>query len=179
MQFIQLDLFSKTLALVRRKLRGSGGISAPSKARAASRVIDDSKLREIWTGLRQEYFPDRPDLDSYRICWSKRRQLRTLASCNISHKKVNVARELDNPDCEPWLTPLLHHEMCHAALADQIHASRGAIKYHGQEFKRLERCHPLHKALDKWIRSGGWLHAIRSHRAKEVQQKRKLEKKAA
>lgn len=180
MQFIQLNLFGKARALIRKKLQTlSRKNIRKNPAGLCSESGCDVELQKIWIFLRRQYFPQNLELENYLICWSKRRQLRTLASCNIAKKKINVAKELDHPACLKWLNPLLYHEMCHAVLADKIHASHGKMKFHGPEFKHLERRHPLYKELNQWIRSGGWLHAVRSHRAREAHKKRQLKQRAA
>ena len=162
MKFFQIDIFS----LFRKPQK-------PARKPRQVRVVEDPGLKHIWAQLQQNYFPARPELLEFRICWSSRRQLRTLASCNSRVKKVNVARELNAPDCARWLEPLLYHEMCHAVLADAVRASKGAMTHHGKEFKNLERRHPGISDLNRWIRSGGWLRAIRSDRAREVHARKK------
>jgi len=187
MHFIQLSLFKglgslfgvgQKPAASERKLsnkekqktqsKGAGQL----KAKNDTIVEESSELRSVWKSLKEEYFPGESELDTYKIYWSKRRHLRTLASCNISKKTVNVARELNNDTYASFLPPLLYHEMCHAVLGNKIADSGGTMKFHGPEFKSLEKRHPLKKDLDQWIRSGGWLSAIRSHRAREAHQKR-------
>ncbi|NMC62700.1 MAG: SprT family zinc-dependent metalloprotease [SAR324 cluster bacterium] len=187
MQFIQLSLFKGlgSLFSVRRKSAVSeekpsekdkqkhrSKITCQLKEKKNAKAKESLELKKVWNSLKEEYFPNESELDVYSIYWSKRRHLRTLASCNISKKKVTVACELNNDAYAHWLSPLLYHEMCHAILGDKIANSGGTMKFHGSEFKRLENRHPLKKDLDLWIRSGGWLSAIRSHRSKEAHQKR-------
>ena len=180
MVFVQLTLFSKALSRLTEKLRAvTLPASPPQPARRRRSWKEAPELKAIWLELQKEYFPGRTELGNFSICWSSRRQLRTLASCNAPGRKVTVARELNTPSCAQWLPPLLYHEMCHAVLAEQVRASRGKMKYHGREFKQLERQHPLVKELNRWIRAGGWIHAVRSHRAKEVHEKKRLREKAA
>lgn len=89
-----------------------------------------------------------------------------LASCNISQRRVTVARELNYANLQHWFEPLLFHEMCHAVLADTIKAHLGRRPWHGAEFKALESRHPQVAALHKWMKEGGWKHAVRSDRAR-------------
>ena len=133
--------------------------SMPSRTEKSS----NSYLECIWLHLRQEWFPHRPDLDQYQVSWSKRPQLRTLASCCIDSKRISVARELSNENCRQWLEPLLYHEMCHAYLNTTDHS---------KIFKEIENRHPLIIFFDNWIDSGGWDTAIRSDRAKRSYQLR-------
>lgn len=128
--------------------------------------LSEKILENLWNSLQCEYFPDRTDLLVYTIEWSSRRQKRTLASCNVKRKKVLVARELDDTRFSVWLAPLLYHEMCHAVLGDEMMSIQGRRPWHGREFRALERRHPLIPELDRWIRSGGWLSAVRSSRAR-------------
>lgn len=133
-------------------------------------IKSDIQLNAIWQKLAQEYFPDNQEIPNYKIVWSKRPQKRTLASCNIQDKKVNVARELNYPEHHKWLEPLIYHEMCHAELKyiqKETHRS-----WHGKEFKQLEKQHPRMEAFDYWVKSGGWLTAVRSDRGKRAAQKR-------
>lgn len=127
----------------------------------------DPLLRAIWLQLRENYFPDRPDIDDYLVVWSRRRQRRTLASCSTDQRKVRVARELNTPLCAGWLDPLLYHEMCHAYLG-----SSGTGGCHNRAFKALEQRHPLIPSLDAWIKAGGWLRAVRGERARSARKKR-------
>lgn len=129
-------------------------------------VESEPILSTMWKEIRAKYFPDRPDIDEYSIVWSTRRQKRTLASCNVRTKKVNVARELANPKLQEWLDPLLYHEMCHAIIGIPGANARGRRQIHGREFRSLERKHPRIRDLDHWIKTGGWLSAVRSDRAR-------------
>lgn len=131
-------------------------------------------LNKVWRSLLERFFPDRTDLLSYTVCWSKRKQIRTLASCNLDSRKIIVAQELNNPKFHRWIEPLLFHEMCHAVLGRMQKGCNKRIPWHGREFKRLESLHPLTESLNTWISEGGWLSAVRSHRAKMAYRKRKL-----
>lgn len=140
----------------------------PNNISKQKQFKNDPNLKALWCQIRKKFFPDRADLDEYTVYWSKRSQLRTLASCNIEDKRVAVAKELNYQDLRKWLEPLLYHEMCHAFLGHTVAGSRGKRgRWHGREFRDLEARHPGCEALDKWIRSGGWLSAVRSARAKE------------
>ncbi len=126
----------------------------------------DPFLYQLWTELWTQYFPDRPDISDYQLVWSSRPQKRTLASCNIHKLRVRVARELNHPQHEKWLRPLLYHEMCHAILGKDIIKENRRIAWHGKEFRALERRHPEIEAFDAWVHNGGWLKAVRSDRSK-------------
>ncbi|RIL06265.1 MAG: hypothetical protein DCC75_10975 [Proteobacteria bacterium] len=134
-------------------------------------------LMEIWKRLVHNYFPERADLLNYRVCWSARRQKRTLASCHIKQRKVRVARELSAPEHACRLEPLLYHEMCHAVLGEEMalsYRSRGMkVPWHGTEFRALEVKHPKSRELEAWIKGGGWSRAVRSSRARESYAKRR------
>ena len=117
-------------------------------------------LIQVWRQVRQEYFPDRLDLDQYSVEWSKRRQKRTLASCNVRQRRIVVARELNRPDYMVHWSALLYHEMCHAALGESVERTGRRRLWHGPSFKKLEMRHPGIAELHGWIRSGGWLRAV-------------------
>ena len=123
-------------------------------------------LYPLWCSVRQEYFPERPDLDTYELSWSKRRQKRTLASCNLLSRRVVVAREMFHEKCSPYMHALLYHEMCHAYLGKEVPRNGRRRAWHGKAFRDLERRHPGIKELDQWIKSGGWSSAVRSERAR-------------
>jgi len=141
--------------------------------RAGKSRISDSKLASIWAELIHQFFPERTELLAYTVAWSTRRQRRTLASCNLRRKLVNVALELNRPDCDQWLNPLLFHELCHAVLGENIGRESGRRAWHGREFRELERRHPQIKALDLWIKQGGWKHVVRSNRAQQAAKARR------
>jgi hypothetical protein len=144
------------------------------KARTRRRVArSDEFLYELWLNLRQEFFPEHAELDSYVVTWASRPQKRVLASCNITARRVNVARELFEPAASRWIAPVLYHEMCHAAIGISVQTSAsGKRMWHGAEFRRLEALHPDIPAMNAWIRSGGWAMAVRSYRARRAWQTR-------
>lgn len=131
-------------------------------------------LIRIWQKVRNNYFPNRPDLDTYRIKWSTRRQKRTLASCNIKRRVVSVAREMSGKESRQYLEPLIYHEMCHAVLGRSVSSDGQRSIWHGAEFRALEQQHPMIQALEFWIKEGGWQRAVRSHRSREYHQAKKL-----
>lgn len=187
----QLTLFSWVRGLFRGgpALPGAGlpGAGTVKRSRAKSSLIRpsrplrsietlptvDARLHLLWVSVRRTYFPDRGDLDSYVVTWSRRRQRRVLASCNWHRRKVVVARELRDDAFNEWLEPLLYHEMCHAVLGRAVSKTRRGHAWHGPEFKSLERRHPQISALDSWIRSGGWHHAVRRARGVESAARRR------
>ena len=130
-------------------------------------------IKQIWLDVRRSWFPDRPDLDHYIVVWSRRPQKRTLASCNIESKRVIVARELNYPEHYRWLKPLLYHEMCHAYLGFSVVDEDKRCRWHGREFKSLERRYPGMPEFDYWVKSGGWDRAVRSDRSKRAHRARK------
>ena len=139
-------------------------IKTPEQLALCSQPADigsDGPLQERWNKLRKKWFPEDAALDDFVVRWSKRSQLRTLASCSVSGKRVTVARELNYPQHSRWLDPLLYHEMCHAALGSGKRSSGRRI-CHGRLFRALERRHPQTMELDAWIRQGSWLTAVRS-----------------
>ena len=158
--------FKKGAKRLVRTLFGLPPAKSPKRIRKQTRLVADPHLLAVWINLRRRWFPSRKDLDDYCVVWSSRAQKRTLASCSLHRKRVVVARELNYPEHECWLAPLVYHEMCHAVLGDSI-AKRGEkTQWHGEDFRRLEECHPQIEPLNDWIRSGGWAKAVRSDRAK-------------
>lgn len=151
-------------------------VRVTSSRRTQKVKISDGELLKLWISLREVYFPDRIDIDSYQVYWSSRKQKRVLASCNIKRRCICVARELNDPSHEKWLSPLLYHEMCHAIIGEGVAKSGRKKLWHGAEFKRLEARHPEICTLDRWMRTGGWLHAVRSDRARRSAQVRRLRK---
>ena len=153
--------------------------SSPVKARrrraprTRAPAASDDFLHNLWTNLRKEYYPDRPELDSYVITWSTRAQKRVLASCNIREHRVVVARELFEPTACRWIAPVLYHELCHAVIGEGVHLKSGKRQWHGAEFRALEARHPDIAAMNAWIRAGGWAMAVRSHRARQAWSRRK------
>ena len=84
---------------------------------------------------------------------------------------MSVAKEMAHPEAAHWIPALLYHEMCHAVLGQDV-GQRGTKRtWHGQKFRELEARHPQSKDLDHWIKSGGWLHVVRSARAKTSRSK--------
>ncbi len=138
----------------------------PTTRRVSSK--SDEFLLQIWTNLRAEYFPDRPELDTYIVAWSSRSQKRVLASCNIRQRKVVVARELFEPSACRWINPVLYHELCHAVIGEDVRVQQGKRQWHGAEFRALEARHPDIEAMNAWIRSGGWAMAVRSNRSRRA-----------
>lgn len=126
----------------------------------------DPLLHAKWVSLINDYFPDRQDLCDYVVAWARRRQKRTLGSCNVVARRVNIAKELQYEEFYSWAEPVLYHELCHAVLGKDLIAYKGRRAWHGAEFKALEIRHPQTKALSQWMRNGGWLRAVRSHRAR-------------
>lgn len=183
MNALQLQLFDcarNTLKVLPDPIRRLGlrvlGESPRKKQRARQpnkTYASDPFLKDIWTQVRREFFPHRLDLDDYAVSWSKRNQKRTLASCNIELKKINVARELNHPPHFKWLAPLLYHEMCHAYLEHNVSQQNGKFAWHGKEFRTLEALHPEMIAFDTWVKNGGWATAVRSHRSRVAHAKRK------
>lgn len=135
---------------------------------------DDLALQILWRQLQQIWFPDFPELNQFRVTWSKRKQKRTLAVCYTEQKKVTVARELNYPVHQVWIKPLLYHEMCHAVLGDAVSSDGRGRAWHGPEFKALEQRFPLTPLFKQWIDAGGWQKAIRSDRAKRALSKKKI-----
>lgn len=153
----------------RRRLQPKPGPASRKRGKS------DPFLFQVWLNTRKAYFPNRPDLDEYVVCWSSRSQLRTLASCSIERRRVVVARELNNEQVFKWLEPLLYHEMCHAYLGMEVSKSGNKFQWHGKEFKALEKRHPMIRPFDAWVKDGGWSSAIRSDRAKRAHAIRKAE----
>jgi hypothetical protein len=141
-------------------------LSPPKRIEVKNPPVEDRLLSTLWFRLRWAYFPDRSDLDDYTLEWSTRRQKRVLASCNIRKRCIRVARELLEPSAIRWLEVVLYHELCHAVIGENVDHAHGKRQWHGRTFRELERLHPDIPALDTWIRSGGWLQAVRSNRAR-------------
>ncbi len=133
----------------------------------------DEFLLTVWRNLRQEFFPDRLDVDDYIVTWSSRPQKRVLASCNIRRRRIIVAQELFEPAASRWIAPVLYHEMCHAVIGEGVHLSQsGKRQWHGRQFRQLEAKHPDIEAMNAWIATGGWALAVRSHRARQARRMR-------
>lgn len=156
-------------------------VTAPRRPRRATRPRSVQRnpadtalpdIRGIWEGLVHEWFPERLDLLEYAVSWSSRPQKRTLASCNPFRRQISVARELQNPQYAEFLPALIYHEMCHAYLGKDLPRRNGKRPWHGREFKALERRHPGIPALNHWIKTRGWEHAVRSDRAKRAHARR-------
>lgn len=136
---------------------------------------ENFKLISIWNDLVDTFFPFEQELKNYKVVWSGRVQTRCLASCNIQKKVVRVAPAMRLPESEPYLEPLLYHELCHAVVGIKI--IRGRRKIHTPEFKNLERQHPQIPLLDAWIRSGGWTKAVRREKRTRLAPAHKLDKR--
>lgn len=173
--FQQLNLFDRIRGRQRLGRPKSSRIQSPRlRAPAPSAVRrrepialgagSAPELLEVWCALRLRFFPERVDLDSYTIGWSRRRQKRTLASCNMRSRCVIVAQELRDPLFNEWIEPILHHELCHAVIGLDVARRKGRRAWHGREFRSLENLHPRIPALDDWIKNGGWLYAVRRAR---------------
>ncbi len=134
---------------------------------------DNTILRTFWQSLAEEFFPEHPHILHYQVRWSQRKQKRTLASCLTERRVVTVARELNYPEHQVWLKPLLYHEMCHAVLGREVSRTKRGYAWHGPEFKALERRHPLIPIFDAWVKAGGWARAVRSDRARQCKSRRK------
>ncbi|MEY4667672.1 MAG: hypothetical protein RL518_371 [Pseudomonadota bacterium] len=168
MQQIEL-LFSRTV----RRSTNPPNARRMRGPRTRPPAESDEFLRNLWTGLRSEFYPERPELDSYVVTWSNRPQKRVLASCNIRQRRVVVARELFEPTACRWIAPVLYHELCHAVIGEGVHLRSGKRQWHGYQFRALESRHPDIPAMNAWIRSGGWAMAVRSHRARRAWSRRK------
>lgn len=145
------------------------------KARIKGGSASCPRLRHIWLSVRNEYFPHRHDLDDYVLAWSGKPQKRTLASCNIKRRRVQVAREMDHEAAVAMLEPLLYHEMCHAVLGMSVVRETQRSQWHGREFRALERRHPMMPQLDHWVKSGGWQSVVRSDRGRRSWASRRQE----
>lgn len=163
----QLGLFASLFSAL-TGARGSSPVrtSRARPQRALRPRSSDARLFAVWQEVAQRYFPSRPDLLEYSVTWSPRPQRRTLASCNISKKRVVVARELTPTEHHERLEPLLYHEMCHAVLGKDVGYMGSKRAWHGPRFRALERKHPDISALNEWIRGGGWARAVRSDRSR-------------
>ena len=170
---VQLQLFGGSQTAVsspainspRKGERGPSNI----KPRLELDTLQPEILRELWSKLLIQYFPDRTDLIDYSIRWVDRSQRRTLASCSVTKRRVHVAAALNCSRCEPILEPLIYHEMCHAVLGKPLEVG-GRRVWHGREFKALERRHPGIPELDAWIRAGHWMSAVRTHKSRKTRQ---------
>lgn len=131
-----------------------------------------TSLKDEWLFVRKTYFPDRPDLDDYRVVWSTRRHTSTLASCNVERRRILVAAAFQLEEAKPHLEALLYHEMCHAVLGRPKRVGRRRV-IHGRDFRELERRHPGIPELDRWIKLGSWHTATRKSRRIELNRRRR------
>lgn len=166
-----LSLVKRIRFLFRGEEARASRAVTPRVKRARPIPTNDEFLHRVWTTLRAEYFPDRPELDTYILAWSPRRQKRVLASCNITQRRVLVARELFEPSACRWIQPVLYHELCHAVIGEGVSRQGGRRQWHGSEFRALEARHPDIEAMNLWIRSGGWAMAVRANRARRARAK--------
>jgi hypothetical protein len=131
-----------------------------NRPRVQPRIIEnDADLFLIWEKLILQYFPEKSELLSNKIRWSKRPQKRVLASCNIEKRVVTVAPAMQLPESYIHLESLIYHELCHAVAG--ISMKNGRRDIHSKSFKSLEALHPGIKELDRWIKMGGWINAVR------------------
>ncbi len=109
--------------------------------------------------LRRQHFPNRPDVDDYKIVWRDRPMrtkegsstLRdTLGYIEYGTRTIHIAREMSHPDAVRWLPALIHHELCHAILFDFLEPTQDA---HAEWFKRINRLHKDAREFESW---GGW-----------------------
>lgn len=161
--FMQLPLFG---SLIRMAVKRRAKTAPRHPHRATNQQNED--LTNIWRSLIAQYFPERGDLYSYRIAWSRRRQRRILGSCNIKSRRVNIAREMQAPECASLLPALVYHELCHAVLGQSLERRSRSFPWHGKEFKALEARHPGSAVLTEWIKTGGWTKAVRRARSREM-----------
>lgn len=140
------------------------------RAKAHEEAAPD--LMPLWQSIRQRHFPERIDLDQYRVFWARKVQKFVLASCNVRRRRVQVAPTFQAQECAPYLEALLYHEMCHAILGEPV-KRRGRRVIHGKQFRELEHAHPGVAELDHWIKEGGWRAAVRRDRARRAQRLRR------
>ena len=169
---MQLSLFN-IFGWNKKKSKNKRTPQRPKRILKTNKEKSNPELKRRWIQIREEFFPNRPDLDSYTVVWSNRPQKRTLASCSLDFRRIRVARELRYEQHTHWLNPLLYHEMCHAYLGFEVEKKGNKRAWHGKEFKGLENRHPQIKALDAWIKAGGWMTAVRSDRTKRYHQRKK------
>ena len=174
MGFIQISLFSlfsggKRVSKKKGRNRSpSAALRARNTERGLKACVSDPALKADWDRLIDCYFPERQDLKLYHVAWSRRRQRRTLGSCNMTRKRVRMATELNHPEFARWIEPVLYHELCHAVLGTEVFSRCGKRAWHGREFKSLEARHPDTQALNVWMRLGGWTRAVRSARSRAM-----------
>ena len=152
-----VSTFEQLKKAEKQKLEEEAKCRRDYQAATASNTEND--ISKLWHSLRVEYFPDRDDLDSYEVLWSNRKQTSSLASCSLEHRRVVIARAMQEGAALSYLEPLLYHEMCHAALGEPK-IVKGRRIMHGSDFKALEKKHPRIKELNTWIKGGGWQHVV-------------------
>lgn len=155
-----------------RRLEAKRGDKEVTPRRRVARR-SDPHLTAIWRNLVQRYFPQCGHLHDYELYWSPRQQRRVLASCCPARKRINVAKELNDPRWHEFLEPLLYHELCHAVIGENGSSTSGKWRWHGRQFRELESRHPDIQKLNAWIEGGGWNRAVRSSRAKVAWAKRR------
>ncbi len=116
----------------------------------------DPFLQETYHDLRRKYFPNRPDLDDYKVVWRDNPMpghegsgglQRTLGYIVYQTRTIHIAREMSHEDAKQWIPALVHHELCHGALVPFLDRQKDP---HGEEFQALNNLHPDTKSFDAW-----------------------------
>ena len=139
---------------------------SPERIRALPFQYNDPHLQRTFHQLRREHFPNRHDLDDYKVVWRDRPMRtaqgngalnETLGYIEYGTRTIHVAREMSHADAKKWIPALIHHELSHAVLGGFLSSNQDA---HAEWFRRLNELHPDTKEFERW---GGWNECFRSY----------------
>lgn len=141
----------------------SGSHITPERVRALPYEYNDPHLQKIYLKLRRQFFPNRADLDDYKVVWrdrpaysggkpeDERGYIQYAARC------IYIAREMSHPDAVKWIPALIHHELSHGVLNGFLKPGQDS---HAEWFRRISYLHPDTSGFESWR---GWFAACRSY----------------
>lgn len=148
----------------------SGSHINPERVRTLPYEYNDPHLQKTFHQLRRELFPNRADLDDYKVVWRDRPMRTAQESGNIKDtlgyieyepRTICIGREMSHTDARRWIPALIHHELCHAVLGGFLAPSQDA---HAEWFQRINCLHPDSKAFEGW---GGWHACFNSYHSQK------------
>jgi hypothetical protein len=148
--------------------RRDGSHITPERVRDLPYEYNDPHLQRVYHQLRHQYFPNRPDVDDYKVVWRDQPMQTkngasslydTLAYIEYGTRTIHIGREMSHPDAVQWLAPLIHHELCHAILVEFLKPNDDA---HAEWFMRINSQHPQADEFKQWH---GWRNCYDSYHA--------------